>query len=620
MHNQPLRQSPSPPTLPLILLGVVALMALACGGDDGNGSGRRNGGTNTTGMNTSGTNTSVTDTSSTSTNVAGGTQRVLECDAWKTEDGQLTDLGPGVDYVFPADCGTIQISKTLTIDPGVVIAFHELTDMLVNESGKLLANGTKEKPIILQGTTNKKGHWDGLRVASVTTSELKFVQIKNAGIPPGGQTLLYPAALYLSGPARVDMQDCLIEGSGANGVDVSRSINSLKWERNTITGSDAKPLSISPPHVTALDKESSFSGNKDDRIELYSGDVRGEQTWKNLGVPYLRQELSIVVREDSGLILEPGVTILFGAGTALVAGDGYISAKGTEAEKIVLRGIEDDVTGQWAGVAIYTADRKNALEHVKVMHAGGSELNHNITAAILLPNDAYMSLKNSEVSMSGNHGLYMRHHAAEIDFEKNVFTKNEKEPIFMAPEYVTELDKESSYTGNTKDFVLVGNGSVEGEATWRALDVPYRLAKIILDYAGVTISEDASLTIEAGAELNFGPEMYLVTEKSGYLAIKGEASKKVTLQGETQVPKAWGGIGIGGASLKNEIEHAVIAHTGKGNGLAISVKGSATLKLKDVELKTSSPDSACLIEASSGATITEEGTNTTDAGMLICTK
>ena len=84
--------------------------------------------------------------------------------------------------------------------------------------------------------------------------------------------------------------------------------------------------------------------------------------------------------------------------------------------------------------------------------------------------------------------------------------------------------------------------------------------------------------------------------------------------------KPGAGIAIGGASLKNEIEHAVIAHTGKGDGLAISVSNTATLKLKDVELKTNSPDSACLIKASRDATITEEGTNTTDAGMLICMK
>ena len=63
----------------------------------------------------------------------------------------------------------------------------------------------------------------------------------------------------------------------------------------------------------------------------------------------------------------------------------------------------------------------------------------------------------------------------------------------MVPEYVTMLDAESSYSGNTKDFVLVGNGSVEGEAIWRALDVPYRLAGIINDFKGITISADASL-------------------------------------------------------------------------------------------------------------------------------
>ena len=260
---------------------------------------------------------------------------VLACDVWKTEDVQLTDLGPGVDYIYPADCGLLQISKTVTIDPGVVIAFSELAGILVNEGGKLLANGTKEKPIILQGTANKKGFWSGVRIMSVTTSELKFVQIKNAGIPADGQTLfsLDPAALIISGQARADIQDCLIEGSGSKGVEVGSGVNALKWERNTITGCDTRPLSISLPHVAALDKESSFSGNKDDRVELFGGAIKGEHTWKNIGVPYLKQEVGLSVRENSGLTLEPGVTIIFGAGTALVASGGYISAKGTESRE-----------------------------------------------------------------------------------------------------------------------------------------------------------------------------------------------------------------------------------------------------------------------------------------------
>ena len=81
------------------------------------------------------------------------------------------------------------------------------------------------------------------------------------------------------------------------------------------------------------------------------------------------------------------------------------------------------MTGQWLGVSILTGDRKNALEHVKVMHAGGGDLDSRVTTAVFLRNDAYLSLKNSEVSMSGAHGLHMQFRNSEIDFEKNVFTK-----------------------------------------------------------------------------------------------------------------------------------------------------------------------------------------------------
>jgi hypothetical protein len=97
-----------------------------------------------------------------------------------------------------------------------------------------------------------------------------------------------------------------------------------------------------------------------------SGTIVG-QTWTTAGSPYVVTGDILV----ASLAIEPGVTVLFQGNCQLaVAGDGFLSAIGTESDSIVFDWATQGV--RWAGIQVADLTSHATLTYCRISHSGNS--------------------------------------------------------------------------------------------------------------------------------------------------------------------------------------------------------------------------------------------------------
>lgn len=106
-----------------------------------------------------------------------------------------SDLRPGQHTISRADIPYLALfgleisgsNNSLSIAPGTTIKFANNTSLFCNNSAALIANGTAQSPIVLEGEVSNPGHWDGVFIATTNTSNsLRYVTVADGG--ESGQT------------------------------------------------------------------------------------------------------------------------------------------------------------------------------------------------------------------------------------------------------------------------------------------------------------------------------------------------------------------------------------------------------------------------------------------------
>jgi len=125
-------------------------------------------------------------------------------------------------YVFGSMA--FEENATLLIEPGVTAHFDDGVGVMM-QGGRLIACGTKEKPIVLTGITEQAGAWGGVSIAGVWSidfassepikwtynegSRLEYVTIDYAGGNEGALELDH---------AKATLSHCIIRNSARNGI------------------------------------------------------------------------------------------------------------------------------------------------------------------------------------------------------------------------------------------------------------------------------------------------------------------------------------------------------------------------------------------------------------------
>ncbi len=263
---------------------------------------------------------------------------------------------------------------------------------------------------------------------------------------------------------------------------------------------------------------------------------------------------NLEVKNPAKLTISPGVKLEFAAGTQLHIRKGAsLYAVGT-ANAPILFTAKDPTPGYWDGIMFrYSNSTNNQLDYVTI------EYGVNNLDTIAFPSDPVrLSVKNSTFRSASKFGVNVYSNSVILDaFESNTLTLNDT-PISLPANMVEKLGKNSRYSGNTEDRIVIKDGDIVTEQTWKEIGVPY--------YIHRSVDVEAALILEAGVSLIFNSSTQLQVTKSGSLNAIGTVAKPILFTGLNKTPGYWKGIMFRFSnSASNQLDYVTVEYAGIGN-------------------------------------------------------
>ena len=333
-----------------------------------------------------------------------------------------------------------------------------------------------------------------------------------------------------------------------------------------------------------------------------------------------------VLTVSAPLVIEAGAQVCFQPDSGLVVTEtGSLTAEGTSVAPILMAGTVAS-PGTWKGIQVVSNNPANRFTHVTFQHAGAPKSlccgvflgGEDIQAALILGDKTEASqaaVEDCQFRDVGAHGVFVFPGARLSSFARNRFEAVAKAPVALPLAAAGALDAESAYSGPVR--VLATGTSVDVPVTLKGLPVAWGMSAGVADQ---TFHVASTLTVEAGARLEFEAKGGLVVDETGSLVVNGTASNRVQLTGKVQTPGYWRGIGL--VSLTNGLSHADLSHGGSAEGLCCGffINGvnarsnlvvgdhatAASVTLTDV---TSTNSGGSGVTALSQSTVTQSGTN-----------
>lgn len=294
--------------------------------------------------------------------------------------------------------------------------------------------------------------------------------------------------------------------------------------------------------------------------EVLSGTLSGEVVLGDVCSNWIASS-TVTVPADAKLVIRPGVVLSFASGTRLLV-NGKLEAPGTADAPIILTGAEK-TPGFWDGVVLqHASSAENKLAHVTIEYAGGSKFSWaNAPAGLSLVGSAEkpsrITVEHSTLRHNKGYGLELDANSFLTGFTGNTLTTNTLGAAHALPVGVEQLATGNTYTGNTKDLVVVDDGTVRNSVvTLRAIGIPYLLGAI-------DVGVDGTLSFEAGVTARFRSGGFVEATEGSKLIAAGTASAPITLTGEESTPGFWKGVLVyGSASTENVLANVVVEYAG----------------------------------------------------------
>lgn len=351
-----------------------------------------------------------------------------------TEDLILPELSNAARYFIN---GNIVLQSYLEIKPGAILDFAQNTGLTVDKEGTLVAIGTEQKPVVLTSKrASEEINWKGIYFKSVDPrNALVHAEVSFAGSSdwsfPGPD---YAAAIGIEN-AVLTLKNSSILNSGDYGVYLHSG--SLKeFGDNNFSDNAGHAVAMMADQVKAIDSNTTFSNNGYDGVTVYKSTLSEESNWVKLnGDSKYRIIAPILV--EAGLNLSAGVTIHLDSEVHfIVQNSGYLSAKGTETDRITMT--TSNLTGgiYWGGIWYKTKDMRNELDYVDFSYGGGYTFGlagPDFSAVIAGDNadEPRLSITNSRFENNASYAIYWE--AGTINDvlgaeSNNIFSNNGENP------------------------------------------------------------------------------------------------------------------------------------------------------------------------------------------------
>ncbi|MGM0575163.1 MAG: hypothetical protein ACQEXJ_05475 [Myxococcota bacterium] len=458
---------------------------------------------------------------------------------------------------------TVHDGATLTIEPGAILEFEADTDLTVSGDGRLSAIGTEEEPILLTGTAETPGWWDGVvftdarhpdNVLDRVTIEYGGGNAHHGSTEPANLTV--GRSLY---DASVTVTRSTFRHSGGFGLFVHSNGAMPGSGANTYHDNESGPAAVHASSLHNLDSASTYGGEgEDDPVRVQGDGVDSDATWQAIGVPY---RMAGATQVSARLTIEAGAAFHFdGEGALRFGSDSVVRALGTAEEPILFTGTQAQ-PGWWHGIYVtQTLHPENLMEHVIIEYAGRSAFHGSMEPANLAVGrslyDASLTLRDSVLRDGAGVGLFVHANGRLPDSEANTYTGNGEGPVALSANNAEFLDGASTFSGNGADYVWMAGNDLEHDATWQALDVPYGVT-------GTAQVKGAELTIDPGAVLAFDAEAGLTFGTDSIVSVVGTAEAPILFTGTQQQPGWWRGVAVSQTTHpSNEMRHVTIEYGG----------------------------------------------------------
>jgi hypothetical protein len=326
-----------------------------------------------------------------------------------TEDLILPELSNMARYYVN---GNIILQSYLELKAGAILDFAQNTGLTVDTEGTLVANGTEQKPVVF---TSKRAeeeiHWKGIHFKSIDPrNALVYSEISFAG----SSEWSFPGPDYAAAIGIEDASIIIKNSSIMNSMDYGIYMHSgsiKEFGSNIFSGNAGHAIAMMADQVKAMDSNTTFINNGWDGVTVYKSTLIEESNWVKLnGESKYRIIAPILV--EAGLNLSAGATINLDSEVHfIVQNSGYLSAKGTETDRITMT--TSNLLGgiYWGGIWFKTKDLRNELDYVDFSYGGGYEFNFsgpNFSAVIAgdNANEPRVSITNSSFEDNKNYTIY----------------------------------------------------------------------------------------------------------------------------------------------------------------------------------------------------------------------
>lgn len=343
---------------------------------------------------------------------------------YQTENLILEDHidGSGPDYYVINDW---VIRSDVEIQPGVHIMIKEGATIEIDAEGSFNATGTEEAPIVIYGEVQNAGYWDAIKFDDSNNPQNKMIHVH---ISDGGGDVHY-GMVSMTNNSMLEMNNSVISNSAKYGLYLSTGDESLPdFFNNTISACASCPIRLRCRQLHYLDASTDFSGNSGDSyVEVETGDVEGDVTWKKLAGPVVFKSGYNNIYGD--VSVEPGAVLLMGSGAKIIIEpEGSLNMEGTQAEPITIKG-EVESPGYWEMISFDNSNNPlNKLSHVNISHGGDFG-----EANVWCGGSTRIEIANSSFNYSANYGIYLGRNVTFINGGGNTFTGNAADDIYLQP-------------------------------------------------------------------------------------------------------------------------------------------------------------------------------------------